>query len=61
MSKTTEFLKETKNELKKVTWPSRAQTISYTFVVVILSLILAYLLGFFDFLFGMGLEKLLNL
>jgi len=61
MSKVTEYIKETKVELKNVVWPTRAQTILYTIVVIVLSVVIAYLLGFFDFLFSLGLEKLLAL
>ncbi len=60
MSKITTFLNETKTELKHMTWPSRSQTISYTLVVIILSVLVAYLLGLFDFGFSKGLEKLLG-
>ena len=61
MSKVTEYFKETKSELKHVVWPSRLQTIMYTVAVVVLSVLVAYLLGVFDFLFSRGLEKLLSL
>ena len=61
MSKIINFFSETKDELKHVTWPTKVQTISYTFIVVILSVLIAYFLGFFDFLFSRGLEKLLTL
>jgi len=59
--KITEYFKETKTELKHVIWPSRMQTIYYTLIVIVLSFIVAYLLGFFDFIFSKGLEKLLAL
>jgi preprotein translocase subunit SecE len=61
MSKITEYFQETKAELKHVIWPSRAQTIYYTLIVVILSVIVAYYLGIFDFLFTRGLEKIISL
>jgi len=60
MSKITEYLKETKGELKHVVWPSRSQTVVYSTVVIILSIFIAYLLGLFDFIFTQGLEKLIN-
>ena len=58
-SKITEYLKETKTELKHVIWPTRSQTLYYTLIVIILSVILAYYLGIFDFIFSKGLEKML--
>jgi preprotein translocase subunit SecE len=57
MSKFTEYLKETKTELKHVIWPKRSQTIFYTLIVIILSVVVAYYLGLFDFIFSKGLEK----
>ncbi|MEK7569484.1 MAG: preprotein translocase subunit SecE [Patescibacteria group bacterium] len=59
MSKITEYLRETKGELKHVVWPSRRQTLFYTLIVVVLSVLVAYFLGVFDFIFSRGLEKIL--
>jgi len=61
MSKVTEYLKETKTELSHVIWPNRRQTILYTITVVVLSVVIAYLLGVFDFGFLKGLEKVITL
>ena len=61
MSKVTEYLEETKTELKHVIWPSRAQTISYSLIVIVLSVVIAYFLGVFDCIFSKGLEKALSL
>jgi preprotein translocase subunit SecE len=60
MSKITEYFKETKTELKQVNWPTRIQTIFYTLIVIVLSVGIAYILGFFDFLFSKGLEKIIS-
>ena len=57
--KVTKFLKETKGEMKQVTWPSRRHLITYTLVVIIFSLALAYLLGAFDTLFQIALRALI--
>jgi len=35
------YIKETKGELKHVSWPTRAQTINYTVIVIGISLIIA--------------------
>ena len=61
MSKVTEYFKETKTELKHVIWPGKMKTIYYTIIVVVLSVLLAYFLGIFDFLFSRGLEKVISL
>jgi len=60
MSKLTEYFKETKTELKHVIWPGRRQTVFYTLIVIILSVLVAYYLGLFDFLFSKGLEKVIG-
>jgi preprotein translocase subunit SecE len=60
MSKITEYLKETKTELKHVIWPNRRQTIYYTLIVVALSALIAYFLGVFDFIFMQGLQKIIS-
>ncbi|MFA5095467.1 MAG: preprotein translocase subunit SecE [Candidatus Paceibacterota bacterium] len=60
MSKITEYLKETKTELKHVIWPNRRQTIYYTLIVVVLSVLVAYFLGIFDFIFLQGLQKIIS-
>ena len=61
MSKITEYLKETRGELKHVIWPSRSQTIFYTLIVIVVSILVAYFLGLFDFIFSTGLGKFLAL
>lgn len=43
-----QFLREVKTELKKVTWPTRRQTISSTGVVVVLVIIVSVFLGLVD-------------
>ena len=60
MSKITEYLKETKTELKHVIWPKRSQTLFYTLIVIVLSVVVAYYLGIFDFIFSKGLEKIVG-
>ena len=61
MSKITEYFKDTKAELKHVIWPSRKQTLFYTLIVIILSVVISYYLGIFDFIFSQGLQKIINL
>jgi len=42
------FLKDVKAELKKVTWPSRQQTLGSTLVVIVLVMIISVFLGTVD-------------
>ena len=60
MSKITEYFKEIKLELKHVVWPTRNQTVFYTLIVIVLSVLVAYYLGIFDFIFSQGLQKLIG-
>ena len=60
MSKIKDYLEETKTELKHVIWPSKKQTIFYTLIVILLSVLVAYFLGLFDFLFLQGLQKIIS-
>ena len=48
-----DFLREVRIELKKVTWPSRKETIAATGMVIILSVLVAFFLGLLD----VGLAK----
>ncbi len=56
MSKLTEYLKETKGELKHVSWPTKNQAILFTIIVVVFSIIVAAFLGAFDYIFAMILK-----
>jgi preprotein translocase subunit SecE len=56
VQKSLQFLREVKIELKKVTWPTRKQTMGSTVVVVILVVIISLFLGLVD----MGLSSLMR-
>lgn len=51
------FIKEAKVELKKVTWPTRQETIHHTMTVIIISAALAVFLGGLDYLFQFILNR----
>jgi preprotein translocase subunit SecE len=42
------FFKEVSVELKKVSWPTRQQTVSATVVVIVVTFIVAFFLGIVD-------------
>lgn len=46
-----EYIKETRGELKHVSWPTRKQAVVFTAIVVVLSLFVSAFLGLFDLLF----------
>ncbi|MFC1647227.1 preprotein translocase subunit SecE [Patescibacteria group bacterium] len=47
----TKFIREVINELKKVNWPTREDTVKLTVVVVVLSLIVGAFIGMLDLIF----------
>ena len=48
LEKTKNFFREVNIELKKVSWPTRQQTMSATMVVIVLTFIVAFFLGIVD-------------
>ena len=49
---TKEYLEDVKGELKKVTWPTRKETLSTALAVVALVIIVSIYLGVADFIFS---------
>jgi len=56
-NKIVNYFKESKDELKKVAWPTRKETTKYTILVIAISLAVAAFLGALDYIFTMGFEK----
>ena len=52
-----QFFREVRVELKKVTWPSRKETIASTSVVLITVILVAFFLGIVD----LGLSRLIKI
>ncbi len=55
-----QFLREVKTELKKVTWPSRKDTLSGTLVVLVAVFIIAIFLGIVDSVLSNLIKELLK-
>ena len=49
-SRSMQFLREAKGELKKVKWPTKKELLASTAVVIVLSLLVAFYLGLIDFI-----------
>lgn len=47
-------------EMKKVSWPTREQTINYSMLVIALSLGLAVFFGVLDYFLNLGITTLLT-
>jgi preprotein translocase SecE subunit len=56
----TQYLKDTREEMRHVAWPTQTQTIVYTLLVAAISLGIAAYLGLFDFLFTTGVSQIVN-
>ena len=56
-NKLVSYLKQSKEELSKVEWPNRKETLHYTLIVLVVSFFVAAFLGLIDF----GLNKALEL
>ena len=54
-----QYFKEARAELAKVIWPNRRQTVQLTIVVVAFSIITAAFIGGLDYIFSIGLQKLI--
>jgi len=52
----TQYLKDSKGEMKKVTWPGRKATVGLTWVVLLTVFVIALYLGIVD----LGLAKLMK-
>ena len=61
LGKTVSYFKESREELKKVVWPTRQQVIEMTLAVVVLVVFVGALLGVFDYILTKGLTALLNI
>ena len=55
------YVRESKEEMKKVTWPSKQETTKYSVIVIILSLLIAGFFGGLDWLLNIGLDQLVAL
>jgi len=51
-----QFLREVRTELKKVTWPSKKDTLSGTVVVLVAVFVISFFLGIVDY----GLSSLIK-
>ncbi len=55
-----QFLSEAKGELKKVTWPSKQQAFSATWVVIVMVIMSAVFLGLVDFVLSSLVKYILR-
>jgi preprotein translocase SecE subunit len=56
ISRLVNYIKETRQELHKVNWPTVPQTIQYTILVIAISIGIAVILGAFDYIYKIALN-----
>jgi preprotein translocase SecE subunit len=56
-----DYLAGVRAEMTHVKWPSNAQAVGYTALVIIISLLVAAFLGGLDFVFTIGTEELIRI
>lgn len=61
LSAFTNYIKASIEELRKVAWPSRTETVRYSLLVIGISVGTAAFIGILDYFFTLGIEKLVNL
>lgn len=55
-----QYLKDSIQELKKVTWPTKRQITIYTIVVIAMSIAVAIYFGILDYFFNWLLETIIK-
>lgn len=55
-----DYFKDTASEMKHVSWPTQAQTIVYTALVIAISAFVALFLGAFDYIFTQLLDLVIR-
>jgi len=57
MNRLINYIRDTRGELQYVSWPTRRQSIIFTVVVIVISVLASIFLGFFDYIFSLILQK----
>jgi preprotein translocase subunit SecE len=52
-----QFIKESRDELKKVSWPSRPVTVRYTAIVIVSSIGIGLVMGAVDYAFTFIIKR----
>lgn len=54
-----QYLRDVRAELTHVSWPTSTQALGYTVLVVLIVVLVSLFLGASDFIFTLGLERVL--
>ncbi len=55
------YFREAREEMMKITWPSKQDTLKYSLVVIVLCLALAFFFAGLDYVLSLGIQKLISL
>jgi preprotein translocase subunit SecE len=58
--KIVDYINETKGEMKHVSWPTRTQAVTFTVIIILISVGISIYLGFFDYIFSIMLQKIIG-
>ncbi len=58
-NKLTDYIRDSRLELKKVSWPTKKTTVNYTLLVLGVSISMAIFLALIDYISSLGIEKLI--
>lgn len=59
INKLVQYIKDSKNEVKKVTWPTKKEIKQHTVLVIIISLAVAVFLGVVDLVLTKVIEQII--
>ena len=60
MNRFSQYIKDTRDEMAHVNWPTRQETVRYTTLVILVSIATSLLLGLSDFVFSRLLTLLFH-
>lgn len=55
-----QYLRDVRAELTHVSWPTSAQALGFTALVILIVILVALILGASDYIFSLGLEQVLS-
>lgn len=59
MNRLIAYLRNSRNELAKVVWPSRPQAVRLSINVIVFSVVIALFIGAIDYIFAQVIQKLI--
>jgi preprotein translocase subunit SecE len=61
VDRTTEYLKDTRGELRKTSWPTREQATNLTLIVLAVTIVMAAFLGALDYVFAQIIRLIVSI